>query len=210
MHLGIEIDEILTSNKKKFVGRHTYSTITRRLGSIFNFPKDLKFKYECYNDIEPETFTVSGLFDMCYNKKYVILNVSKKDCSLYLDDCGFESFKFYLSQTIQHETIHQMQWSHRDEIDEAVKLDFRNMTGSINEERDYLSDIDEIEAYAHDIAMEIKYFYPDSDPLEILKTINKRRKVPSYSYYRKTFRNCDWSCIKNRLLNKTYKWMPYA
>ena len=115
-----------------------------------------------------------------------------------------------MSQVCQHETIHQLQWQNRESDEQPCTLDFRNLTGSISEEKEYLSDIDEIDAYGHDIAMEIKYSYPNKDPYEILKTIDSRRKVWSYIYYKKTFKGDDWSNIKNRLLKKTYQWMPHV
>ena len=114
-----------------------------------------------------------------------------------------------LSQVIQHETIHQLQYQHRD-CHDIAKLDFRDLRGSLNEEREYLADKDEIDAYGHDIAMEIKYHYPGKDPYNILKNISKVRKLPSYNYYKQTFKTTKWSMVKKRLLKKTYNWIKYV
>jgi len=210
MYLAPNIDNVFAENKHKFLGNLTHDTIIRRLGKAFNFPKDLKFKMERYSDLESNEFTISGLYDMTQDKKYVIINVSKDSNSLFFDEPTYEQFKFLVSQTIQHEAIHQDQWQHRDYIDDVVKLDFRNVYGTLSEEREYLSDIDEIDAYAHDIAMEIKFYYPFKDPYEVLRNINRSRKIPSYKYYKRTFGKCDWQKIKKQLLNKTYKWMAYV
>ena len=210
MYLSATINDAFDINKEKFVGNLTYKTIQRRLGMIFDHPKDLKFKVETFEDIDEDEFTVSGLYDMVYDKKYVILNFSNQSDSINIDNYTFDQFKFLVSQTIQHEAIHQSQYEQREEIEEPVKLDFRNFAGTLDEEREYLSDLDEIDAYAHDIAMEIKYFYPNKNPYDILKTIGKRRKIVSYNYYKKTFKGCGWTAIKNKLLLKTYNWMPYA
>lgn len=210
MYLAPKINEALENNKHKFLGSNSYRCIVRRLGMSFEFPKDLKFRVETFSDIESNDFTVAGLYDMTTDKKYIILNLSEFTDYLYLDKTTFPLFKFFISQAIQHETIHQLQWQHRDEINDPVKLDFRNFAGTLDEEREYLSDIDEIDAYAHDIAMELKEFYPNKNPYEQLKKINRLKKLPSYSYYTSTFKNCNWQKVKNRLLFKTYKWIPHV
>lgn len=209
MYLSKEIDVALEERKHKYVGVNGYYKIiynlNRSLGS-----KDLKFKHEVFNDLEKDTYSISGLYDMMKDTRYVILNFSDKSLDLDLPEYHWKDFKFYLSQVIQHESIHQKQWQYRDDVEDQVKLDFRNLSGTKEEERDYLSDLDEIDAYGHDIAMEIKHFYPRRDPYEVLKNINKTRKLSSFNYYRRNFRGCDWSMIKNKLLLKTYKWIPYA
>lgn len=210
MYLAPTINDILDSNKQKFVGCIDYYTLARRLGKAFGYQKDLKFKVETFDDIDPDEFTVSGLFDMTTNTKYIILNFSKENSSITLSKHDFEMFKFLVSQCIQHETIHQHQWQHRDSTEDPVKLDFRNMIGTLNEEREYLSDKDEIDAYAHDIAMEIKYYYPKDDPISILRKIDKVRKIQSYKYYKNTFKGCSWFKIKKHLLLKTFKWIPHV
>lgn len=210
MYLSQQIDDVLESNRHKFIGNLSYATIIRRLGISFDFPKDLKFRFEKFKDVDVDEFMVSGLYDMAYNKKYIILNFSLYSDYLNLTEYSFETFKFYVSQVIQHETIHQDQWQYRDGTEDPVKLDFRNTTGTLREEREYLSDIDEIDAYAHDIAMEILFYYPKENPYNILKTINRRRKIPSYSYYKDTFKNTSWTKVRNRLLSKTYGWIPHV
>lgn len=210
MYLAPAIEDILDSNKQKFIGGVEYYTLARRLSKAFGFQKDLKFKIETFDDIGKDEFTISGLFDMTTNTKYIILNFSKEHSQIKLSDYDFTTFKFLMSQCIQHETIHQNQWQYRDCDEDPVKLDFRNMIGTINEEREYLSDIDEIDAYAHDIAMEIKFHYPNQNPYHVLKRIDKVRKLQSYNYYRNTFKKCSWFKIKRHLLLKIFKWIPHV
>ncbi len=209
MYLSEKIDVALEERKHKYVGKNGYYKIVYNLNKSLG-SKDLKFKHEVFSDLEQDSYSISGLYDMGKDMKYVILNLSDKSMDLDLPEEGWQDFKFFMSQVIQHETIHQHQWQYRDRSEDPIKLDFRNLIGSKDEERDYLSDLDEIDAYAHDIAMEIKYFYPKRDPYQILKNINKTRKICSFNYYRRNFRGCDWSTIKNKLLLKTYKWIPYA
>ena len=210
MYLTPVIEKAFSENKHRFIGSNSHSAIIRRLGMSFEFPKDLKFRVEKFKDIDSNEFTVSGLFDMTTNKKYVILNVAEVDDELNLNEDTYEQFKFLVSQTIQHESIHQLQWQYREEIDDPVKLDFRNFAGTLDEEREYLSDIDEIDAYAHDIAMEIRFFYPKENPFKVLKRINRAKKIPSFLYYKNIFYKCEWHKIKKQLLSKTYKWIPHV
>lgn len=209
MFIAQDIHQTVESCKNKILGFNSYHKITRVLNKAFG-KKDLKFKFETFDDFPNNTYSFSGIYDLYSNTRFINLNVSSKSFDLALSESEWCEFKFLLSQVIQHETIHQNQWQNRVYEDGPCRLDFRNMYGSRNEEMEYLSDIDEIDAYAHDIAMEIKFYYKNRDPYECLSVINKLRKVPSYSLYKKTFRGVDWFLIRKQLLLKTYKWMPYA
>ena len=211
MYLAKHIDDVLESKKSKLLGTSGYYKFVSTLNRAFN-QKDLKFKFESFADIEKDFYSVSGLYDMSKDTRYVILNFSERTLDITLKEDSWNDFKFFISQVIQHETIHQNQWIQREEVVDSLDCDFKILFGSSNkeEEMDYLSDPDEIDAYAHDIAMEIKYFYPKKDPYNVLKNINKLRKIPSFSIYKKTFRGYEWDDIKKGLLLKTYKWIPYA
>ena len=211
MYLAPAIDQVLEGKKSKLLGRLTYYQIAGTLTRGYKKAEiPFKFRFETFDDYGPEDISVSGLYDMVEDIKYVVLNFPKQQKHYSVSNENWRDFKFAVSQVCQHETIHELQWQNRDTGGEPCTLDFRNLTGSISEEKEYLSDIDEIDAYGHDIAMEIKYSYPNKDPYEILKTIDSRRKVWSYIYYKKTFKGDDWSNIKNRLLKKTYQWMPHV
>lgn len=214
MYLAMYINEALETIKTKLVNRSpAYFVITNILDRAFKEEK-IKFKYETYNEIDKNMYSVSGLYDMEKDKRYIIFNFSSKGCILEINERNWKDFKFEISQVIQHETIHRDQWSARDfEITEKFTIDFRSLMGqneSREEEMAYLADIDEIDAYAHDIAMEIKHYYPKNNPYNVLKTINSKRKLWSYKYYKNTFRGEEWYQIKKLLLKKTYLWLPYV
>ena len=211
MYLAPAIDQVLEDKKSKLLGRLTYYQIAGTLTRGYKKAEiPFKFRFETFDDYGPEDISVSGLYDMVEDIKYVVLNFPKQQKHYSVSNENWRDIKFAVSQVCQHETIHELQWQNRDTGGEPCTLDFRNLTGSISEDKEYLADIDEIDAYGHDIAMEIKYSYPNKDPYEILKTIDSRRKVWSYIYYKKTFKGDDWSNIKNRLLKKTYQWMPHV
>lgn len=213
MYLAGIINDVLESKKDKLIGKSTPFYICNVLNRAFKKIEPFKFKFESYTDYSKDDYSVSGIYDMDDDVKYIILNFSKHK-TFFLKPEKWNEFKFAISQVCQHEAIHQCQWSMVTDPSirsiEKDKLDFRNMEGPISEEQEYLADPDEIDAYGHDIAMEIKYFYPKKDPYFVLNNINKHRKIWSYNYYKKIFKNEDWSEIRHRLLKKTYKWMPYV
>ena len=211
MYLAPVIDRILESKKSKLIGRSSYFYITSLLNRAFSKVEPFKFRYETYNDYGREDFSVSGLFDMETSTRHIILNFPKSCKYFKMDNARWNEFKFAVSQVCQHEAIHKDQWMHRTYVStEYEEPDFRNLVTNVGEDKDYLSDIDEIDAYGHDIAMEIRYSYPKKDPYEILRTISSRKKIWSYSYYKKTFKGDDWEHIKKRLLKKTFLWLPHV
>lgn len=209
MYLAPIIDSVLESKKDTLLGRPTYFYITDVLNRAFKKTEPFIFRFELYKEYEKNEYYVTGLFDMSTGKRHVILNFSKLVKTFNITPGNWSQFKFDIAQTCQHETIHRDQWAHRAVPADVDKtLDFRNITGTLSDEKLYLADIDEIDAYGHDIAMEIVFKYPGKDPYQILKTIDTRKKVRSYIYYKKTFSDEDWGIIKNRLLKKVFLWLP--
>jgi len=210
LYLSKDIDQRFTQNRNKFKGFVSYRSIATRLRNTFKGIDNLKFKVVKFEELDVNEFSVGGLYDQTTDMKYVILNLSKYSEEMLFDGHLWKDFSFLVSQTIQHETIHQDQFKHREDCDEEAEIDFKFTPLDTVEDRYYLSDNDEIDAYAHDIAMEIKHFYPLRNPYEVLKSISSKRKLPSFSYYKNTFKGCEWGGIKKRLLLKTYKWIPHV
>ena len=210
MFLAHHINERIENAKPNIVGNKPYYLITKALRDSF-CEKDLKFKFETFEDFNKDTYNVSGLYDMHNDVRYICFNFSSLIKTININNQKWEEFKFQTSQVIQHETIHKYQWQTRDVNFESEKVDFRSLVvENDEEERSYLSDVDEIDAYAHDIAMELKHYYPRKNPYVILNKISKTRKVPSYTYYTKTFKNCEWQKIRKKLIQKTYKWIKHV
>ena len=210
MYLSKDIDRRFANNRLKYNGFVSYRALSTRLRNTFSGVDNLKFKIVRTEDLDVNEFSVGGLYDQKTNLKYIILNVSKYSDEMIFDIYLWKDFTFLVSQTIQHETIHQDQFKFRELCEEEITIDFRFTSLNTVEDRYYLSDNDEIDAYAHDIAMEIKHFYPLSNPYDVLRSIGSKRKLPSFSYYKNTFKGCEWSDIKKRLLLKTYKWIPHV
>lgn len=211
MYLAGLIDNVLESKKDKLVGRSTYFYICDVLNRAFRNVEPFKFRFETYYDYGREDYSVSGIYDQDDDKKYIVLNFSKTCKTFTITPEKWKEFKFSVSQVCQHESIHQCQWSMVSDpsLKEVTgKLDFR--MEQVNDDKEYLADPDEIDAYGHDIAMEIKFYYPKKDPYDVLRNINKYKKLWSYNYYKKTFKGEDWTEIKHHLYKKTYKWIPYV
>lgn len=211
MYLASTINEVLESKKSRLLGKNTYFHIINILNRAFKKVEPFKFKFELYEDYGKGDFSVSGLYDMSEDTRYIVINLPKTFKTFNIDEAKWKEFKFALSQVCQHETIHKLQWQHRDGIEcDRLPLEFRSEISTKEEEQNYLNDVDEIDAYAHDIAMEIKFFYPKKDPLKVLQKLSRHKKIWSYVYYKRTFRGTNWSSIRNRLLKKTYLWLPHV
>jgi hypothetical protein len=159
-------------------------------------------------------FCCSGSYD--YTKRRMPIEVSmhfhQGNRNYNFTPLTWNRFKFLLSQLIQHELIHKHQYSHRVGLDASVCLyyDIKGGEKSDKDHMDYLAELDEIDAYAHDIALEIAHHYPRHDPYKVLDTINKRKKIWSWHYYKDAFKHSeDWNDVKHRLLKKTYQWIPH-
>lgn len=206
MYLTTDIDNLLEDNKFRFMNESiTYKAMQRRLNKLFKKQHNVEFKIEKYDDFENDAISFSGIYDMFEEKTYIILNVSDHTDNIKVHK--WEYFKFLLSQCIQHEKIHECQWSFRS-CDEPCEKQWRESDKrDINDERLYLSERDELEAYGHDIALEIKYFYPNSDPMYVLSNINNYKRITSWNYYKKTFKGVNWLSLKKILLKKAFYWI---
>lgn len=159
-------------------------------------------------------FICSGTYD--FNKKRqpidIVLHFNQGNRCFNFTTQSWRRFSFLLSQVVQHELIHKCQYSHRQAIENGgstLYYDIKAGEKSDKEHMDYLAEFDEIEAYAHDIALEILHHYPDTDPYDVLRNINRRRRLWSWNFYRAAFKYSeDWSDVRHRLLKKTYLWLP--
>ncbi len=116
------------------------------------------------------------------------------------------TFLFEVNCTVQHELIHKYQWVHRD-IDLHGSRCF-----SCTPKQAYLAGFDEIETQAHDAAMEVRFYYPNHDPRNVLRGyFNKNRiNLPSVNNYMKAFDSDTSHPAVKRFLRKTYSWLDHV
>ena len=193
-----------------------YKQISRKLNKIFK--KD-GIKIRTYQDRsmtgdDAEYFYFSGYFDP--DEKIhpinIFIHLEPKKRYFHFTEKNYSIFIFGLSQTIQHELIHLSQHSFKPS-DSELLVDVR-YTKTLSKSRkvkiDYLREWDEIEAYAHDIAMELNYYYKDYDSKLLLKKIDELPDVSTYRYYKEAFRGTKWGRVRKVLLKKVWRWMPHA
>lgn len=157
---------------------------------------------------------VSGYFDTGKKKAatMIVLHVSPSKKTFKMTKSRYNNLRFIFSQIVQHEFIHKSQYMFRPEQSERlVKVYYSN---KLSKERlktiEYLSTWCEIEAYAHDIAMEINNYYSTLNPSSVIKHIDEYRNLHSYRIYRTTFEGTEWSRLKKSLLKKVWRWLPCA
>jgi hypothetical protein len=166
--------------------------------------------------IKAGSIALGGLYDFSKKRRPIdiILYHNSAQGQHNFTEKKWREFRFSVSQVLQHELIHKTQYSHRVAFENGgatLYYDIKAGEKSDKEHMDYLAELDEIDAYAHDIAMEILEYYPNHDPYKILGSLHHRRFVWSYNYYKKAFKHSsDWSEVRDRLLKKTYQWLPYV
>ena len=127
----------------------------------------------------------------------------------------WKKLRFDLSQTLQHELVHRMQCAHikvpsDDWEDHACIVYSSNArVPAKRDAQEYYGSTEEIEAHAHCIMMELKYFSPRTDPIKLLqrgKGVPKKKSPTLYDYLETYDRNMSHPVIK-RLLKKTVYWI---
>lgn len=214
MYQGKQILRRLDANQHKFSGRQRLSTIKNRLQSVLR-PFGVKVIISQEAGFEPGDFCVSGFYDYTRKRQSIelILHYHEKYNFFIWFESSWEQFRFLIAQVLQHELVHKSQYQYRDDNSRGVALyyDIKGTVKSNKEYMDYLSELDEIDAYAHDIAMEIKHYYPRVRALDVLRTIDTRQYLHSYKVYKRTFRGVeDWKEVHDRLLKKVYQWLPHV
>lgn len=178
-------------------------------------PWNVKINICRSDDVGIQEMSIGGSYDYEKRSRQIELDVYLNPVQKKFgwNEVNKPATSFLLRQVLQHELIHQYQMQQRHEESRGMAEYYAVVSRdpAKQEECDYLSELDEIDAYAHDIVMEIKYHYPDEDPYAVLKAIRRKRYVPSWKIYAKAFKHCsDWSQVRQRLLTKAYLWIPYV
>ena len=130
---------------------------------------------------------VGGEYDP--DTRQCILEIYAQDYDTHeFTDLSWRRFKFKLMQTHMHEMIHFMQFDRRnDEWSNYVltykKADSRKLTM----ERAYLSNFDEVQAYAHCVYLDYKMKRPHMDVEELLTRCASKKDSNTMHYILKTF-----------------------
>lgn len=121
---------------------------------------------------------------------------------------SWEKFKYRFIQTLQHELIHFMQYDRRDDQWSNYVLPHKKVGHAKKDaERRYLSEFDEIQAYAHCVYLDYKCFRPNIPIEKLLGRVKKKRDSKTLHYILKAF---DYDFKNNqaipKLMQQIVKW----
>lgn len=212
LYLSAKIDQRLAQFESELVGSQKPAQIAAWVKTCVQ-PWGVRVFTE-YGDIEPGTISVGGLYDTDRVRQNIELFLYFADAKrINWTDETRDNFKFLVSQVLQHELIHRMQDASRPE-DVRKLIEYFPLASNkpeLQAEVDYLAELDEIEAYAHDIALEIRYYYPGLNPLDVLRNCSRRHYLPSYRMYKAAFKHVtDWKVVHDKLLKKVFLWLPHT
>lgn len=202
-----KIEKIILKNKELLIGKHSHDTLKTLIENKFR-------KYRVSVNIVP-VFEDIGLSLMAFGGSYDedtdtididFFVTNTKNDELFITESFWSEFKFKFMQLLLHETIHRNQFKAREGIFESKKY---RLHKNPTDDQKYLSDTDEIDAYSHDIALEILNYYKKHKKTDIFSNFYKKRKLESLSIYKKTFKNTNWTKIYRKLVKKSYKWIDY-
>ena len=154
-----------------------------------------------------EYIAVGGEYDPEQRKNTVLIYTHHFN-SFQFTERSWNRFKYKFIQTIMHEFVHFMQYDRRYDEGTAYYYPYKSSNRRrIEEDRNYYSHFDEIQAYAHCIYLDYRCKYPNKPVEELLCSCKTRSNSPTLTSILKTFdydfRNND--CL-HKLLSEVYKW----
>lgn len=101
---------------------------------------------------------------------------------------SWDKFKYRFIQTLMHEMIHFMQYDRRYDQWSNYVVPYKKVGHEKKDkERRYLSEFDEIQAYAHCIYLDFKTYKPRTNVNVLLGRSKKYRDSKTLHYFLKTF-----------------------
>ena len=206
MYLCSRILKTLDTHQDRFCGSQSHQDIAGNLQEILK-PFHVKVSVHTDNKLSRTDLAIGGEFwyDRVYKPIHLHLHFSTKSTGKFYFRDKWAHFRFLVAQVLQHELIHQHQCQFPDH-NEGIYFDMNIEDKDIH----YFSELDEIDCFGHDIAMEIRYYYPKEDPYQVLKTVSRRKYIHSYKYYARAFKGLHWSVIRKRLIKKACLWLPFT
>jgi hypothetical protein len=142
----------------------------------------------------------------------------KRQCSLHIYTEKFNAFPFTTSswisfkmrfmQTLMHEIIHFMQFNRRGDEWSTYVVPYKKVgIAKKDAQREYLSEFDEIQAYAHCVYLDFKMRRPKVDISVLLNRYKTKRDSSTLHYFLKTF---DYDLRNNiatrKIIDQIGKW----
>lgn len=166
----------------------------------WRYQKSTAAVYETYvaigGEYDPETRQcVLQLYTLNYN-------------SFKFTQKSWDAFKYRLIQTLMHEIIHFMQFDRRGDEWSTYVVPYKKIGKKrIDQERAYLSEFDEIQAYAHCVYLDFKMYRPAVPVSELLARAKRRVDSKTLHYFLKTF-NYDYrnNAAVPKIIKQVGKW----
>jgi hypothetical protein len=150
---------------------------------------------------------VGGEYDPETRQCLILIHSTKFDTHNF-SQVSWDRFKYRFIQTLQHELIHFMQYDRRDDQWSNYVLPHKKIGHERKDaERKYLSEFDEIQAYAHCVYLDFRTFKPNVPIEELIARARKKRDSKTLHYFLNTF-NYDY---KNnyaipKIMQQILKW----
>ena len=121
---------------------------------------------------------------------------------------SWKAFKLRFFQTLMHELIHFMQYDRRGDEWSNYVVPYKKVgIAKKDSQRAYLSEFDEIQAYAHCVYLDFKMKRPNVDINTLLTRYKKKRDSSTLHYFLKTF---DYDLRNNmatrKIIDQIGKW----
>jgi len=130
---------------------------------------------------------VGGEYDPEDRQCVLYIHTTKYD-TFNFTVASWDQFKFKLIQVLMHELIHFMQYDRRGDEWSNYVVPFKRIGHlKIDEERAYLSEFDEIQAYAHCCWLDYKMKRPNVEVDELLARSGHKQDSKTLHYILKTF-----------------------
>jgi hypothetical protein len=121
---------------------------------------------------------------------------------------SWDAFKYRIIGTLMHEIIHFMQFHRRGDEWSNYVVPYKKVGHARKDaERAYLSEFDEIQAYAHCVYLDFKSFRPNVPIDTLLNRCKKHRDSKTLHYFLKTF-NYDFrnNVSPQKIAQQITKW----
>lgn len=214
-------DAIITHNVADGRAVNVRSLITRfnraLKGTNVRVVRELTKKFGSVAENNGQYYPAIGGF--CYEsprgtvaKIKIILCIHPSTSRIALTEESWEYFKYRFLKCLSHELVHRAQFENGRRCDNVLVFRPHALPGIPKKtirNQEYLGDMDEVEAYAHDCVEEWYYLNPTT-PLTLRSVKAEFRdhggRIPSIQYYYETFLGDEHHPSVQRFFRKVKAW----
>lgn len=179
---------------------------------LVNYSKKWRTKIEWREEkskakLWQEYIAVGGEYDAETRQCILQIHTTNFDRFKFTED-SWDKFKYKYLQVIMHEMIHFMQYDRRNDEWSQYVVPYKKVGNQKKDaERRYLSEFDEIQAYAHCVLLDFKVNKPNISINELITRSKKHQDSKTLHYILKTF-NYDYRNNQAipKILQQIAKW----